>query len=96
MCARFFVLFCFFLSFSSLLQELTSHMKPKGRTMRPTQTQPSSTRRGDTTTQTRRRSIISKLDRPGETGGDADGGGGGGGGDAVGALCLTPSGYERA
>ena len=93
-----FCFFFFFLSFSSLLQELTSHMKPKGRTMRPTQTQPSSTRRGDTTTQTRRRSIISKLDRPGETGGDADGGGGGGGGggDAVGALCLTPSGYERA
>lgn len=78
---------------SVLLQELTSRMKPKGRTTPPTQTRPSSTRRADTTTQTRRRSTISKLDRPGETGGDAGGGGGGG---AVGALCLTLIGYEKA
>lgn len=74
----------------SLLQELTSHMKPKGRTTQPTQTRPSSMRRGDTTTQTRRRSTISKLDRPGETGGDAGCGG------AVGALWLTPIGYVKA
>lgn len=53
-------------------------MKPKGRMMQPMQTRPSSTRREDTTTQMRRRSIISKLDRPGETGGDADSGGEGG------------------
>lgn len=65
-------------------------MKPKGRMTRPTQTRPSSTRRGDTTTQTKRRSTIFKLDRPGETGGDAGGVG------AVGALCLTPVGYEKA
>lgn len=55
----------------TLLQELTSHTKPKGRTTQPTQTQLSSMPRADTTTQTRRRSIISKLERPGETGGDA-------------------------
>lgn len=73
-------------------------MKPKGRTTRPTPTRPLSTPRGDTTTQTRRRSTISKLDRPGETGGDAGGGvdGGGCGGGAVGALCLTASGYKKA
>lgn len=65
-------------------------MKPKGRTTRPTLTRPSSMRRGDTTTQMRRRSTISKVDRPGETGGNADGGG------AVGALCLTPIGYKKA
>lgn len=75
---------------SVLLQELTSHTKPKGRTTQPMQTRPSSMRRADTTTQTRRRSTISKLDRPGETGGDADGGG------AEGALCLTLIGYEKA
>lgn len=88
------LIYVFFFFVLFFLQELTSHMKPKGRTTRPTQTRPSSTRRVDTTTQTRRRSIISKLDRPGETGGDAGGVGGGGG--AVGALCLTPIGYERA
>lgn len=75
-------------------------MKPKVRMMQPTQTRPSSMRRGDTTTQTRRRSTISKLDRPGETGGNAGGGGGGDDGDgdggAVGALCLTLIGYETA
>lgn len=49
-------------------------------------------RRGDTTTQTRRRSTISKLDRPGETGGDAEGGGS----DAVGAFCLTLIGHGKA
>lgn len=67
-------------------------MKPKGRTTQPMQTRPSLMRRGDTTTQTRRRSTISKQDRPGEMGGDAGGGGGG----AVGALCLTLIGYEKA
>lgn len=63
-------------------------MKPKGRTTQPMRIRPSSTQRGDTTTQTRRRSIIFKLDRPGETGGDAGGCDSGCGG-AVGALCLT-------
>lgn len=75
---------------SLLLKELTSHMKPKGQTMQPMQTQPSSMRRADTTTRTRRRSTLSKLDRPGETGGDAGGGG------AVGALCLTLIGSAKA
>lgn len=68
-------------------------MKPKVRTTQLMQTRPSSMRREDTTTQTRRRSTISKQDRPGETGGDAAGGGGG---VAVGALCLTLIGYEKA
>lgn len=65
-------------------------MKPKVQMTRPTLTRPSSMRREDTTTQMRRRSTISKVDRPGETGGNADGGG------AVGALCLTLIGYEKA
>lgn len=68
-------------------------MKPKGRTTQLMQTRPSSTRREDTTIQTRRRSTISKQDRPGEMGGDAAGCGGG---LAVGALCLTLIGYEKA
>lgn len=76
-------------SFFFSLQELTSHMKPKGQMTQPMLTQPSSMLRGDTTTQMRRRSTISKVDRPGETGGNADGGG------AVGVLCLTRIGYEK-
>lgn len=40
----------------------------------------------------RRRSTISKLDRPGETGGDAEGGGS----DAVGAFCPTLIGRRKA
>lgn len=53
-------------------------MKPKAPTTQPTPTRPSSTRRAGTTTQTRRKSIISKAAGPGETGGDAKGGGAGG------------------
>lgn len=69
-------------------QELTSHMKPKERTMLPMQTQLSSTRKADTTTRTRRRSTTSKLCRLGEEGG--------GTGCAVGGLCLTLIGYAMA
>lgn len=54
-------------------QELTSHMKPKGRTTQPTRTRPSSMQRADTTTQMRRRSTISKAGGPGVTGGNAGG-----------------------
>lgn len=57
-----------------------------------TQTRPLLMQRGDTTTQTRRRSTISEVDRPGETGGDAAGGGHG----AVGVLCQTLIGYKTA
>lgn len=60
--------------------------------MQPTQTRPSLTQRGDTTTQTRRRSTISEADRPGETGGDAVAGGHG----AAGVLCQTLIGYKTA
>ena len=45
-------------------------------------------RRGDTTTQMRRKSIISKLDRPGKTGEDTVACG------AVGALCPTLTGSD--
>lgn len=62
----------------SPLQALTSRTKPKVRTMLPTPTRPSSTPRADTTTQTRRKSIISKAAGLGETGGDPEGGGAGG------------------
>lgn len=75
----------------SCSQALTSRTKPKARTTRPTPTRPSSTRRADTTTQTRRKSIIFKAAGPGETGGDTEGGGGAGG-----ELFQTPIGHKKA